>query len=434
MGSVLIMLVVAGVVILAILMVLILKSPFMPGNIMAMVPIIVALVIGTSFSDTMLLVHEGISDVLVIGALFIFATIYFGVMSDAGLFDPIIQGLMKRTGNSIFGIVAVTALIAIVAHMDGQGITTLVVTVPPMLIVFNKMKIRRTLLALVFATVVPVMNLVPWGGPTVRASAAIGQDVMVLYKQLIPIQIIGLILSFIILYLASKAEEKRGEFLSCNDVNVHCSELSEEEKALKRPKLFWANAVITVIMLIALCIGVPSYIAFLIGCAIVLPLNYRTVKEQNARVKAHAGSILISVYTIIGAGALLGIMSGLGIFEALAESLVAMVPESLNNVIHIIIGLIITPLGYLLSADALMYGVMPVIINVGAQYGVPDITVAAMFDVGHCIAASLCLTNPSVYLGLGLMGVEYREVFKANFKWSVSLATVLILLVPILIR
>jgi len=418
--------------ILAIMMVLILKSNFMPGNIMAMIPLIVALIIGTGFENTMLFMHEGISDVLVIAALFILATIYFGTMSDSGLFDPIVKGLTKRIGKSVFGVVAVTALIALVSHLDGQGITTLLVTVPPMLIVFDKLKIRRTLLALVFVTIVPVMNMMPWGGPTARAAAVLGEDVMVLYSRLIPIQIIGLILSFVVLFIASKLEQKRGECVVC-DVSVSENEMTEEEKALKRPKLFWVNMAITVIIVVALFIGVPSYIAFLIGCAIVLPLNYRTLKEQNARVKAHSGNILIAVYTIIGAGALLGIMSGTGMFEALANAIVGVIPESLNNIIHIIIGLFITPLGYLLSADAIMYGIMPVILNVGAQYGVSTLTVAAMFVVGHCLAASLCLTNPTVYLGLGVMGLNYREAFKANFKWSISLGTILVILAAIFV-
>ena len=428
------MLVWGCILILAIMMVLILKSNFMPGNIMAIIPLIVALIIGTGFENTMLFMHEGISDVLVIGALFILATIYFGTMSDSGLFDPIVKGLTKRIGKSVFGVVAVTALIAVVAHLDGQGVTTLLVTVPPMLIVFDKLKIRRTLLALVFITVVPVMNMLPWGGPTARAAAVIGADVMVLYRQLLPIHIVGLILSFVVLFIASKAEEKRGECVLCGNVQVSENEMSEEEKALRRPKLFWVNLAITVIVVVALFIGVPSYIAFLIGCAVVLPLNYRTLKEQNARLKAHAGNILIAVYTIIGAGALLGIMSGTGMFEALANAIVSVIPESLNNIIHIIIGLFITPIGYLLSADAIMYGIMPVIINVGAQYGVAATTVSAMFVVGHCLAASLCLTNPTVYLGMGIMGVNYKEAFKANFKWNISIATVLVILAALIVK
>ncbi|MDR0639106.1 MAG: hypothetical protein LBG27_09475 [Spirochaetaceae bacterium] len=157
------MLVMATVFLLAVLLVLILKSNFLPGNVMALVPIAVALVIGTGFSDTMRFVHEGISDVLVIAALLIFATIYFGVMSDAGLFEPIINRMLRNRfiGKSVFSVVGVTATIAMVTSLDGQGISALMITVPPMLIVFDKLKISRTLLGLVFCTVLTTMNILP---------------------------------------------------------------------------------------------------------------------------------------------------------------------------------------------------------------------------------------------------------------------------------
>jgi CitMHS family citrate-Mg2+:H+ or citrate-Ca2+:H+ symporter len=428
------MLVLAGIVILALLLILILKSPMLPGNVMALVPLVVALCFGMGFGDTMLMMHEGISDILVVAALFMFATIFFGVMSDVGLFDPIIRFLMKRVGNSVFGVVGVTALIALVGHIDGQGITTLIITVPPMIIIFDKLNISRTLMALVFSTVVPTMNMIPWGGPTVRAAGVIGEDVMVLYKALLPVQVIGLIISFVILYLASKAEEKKGNFLKADTLEINERKLSEEEIALKRPQLFWINAVVTLIVVIALFIGIPSYITFLIGCAIILPLNFRTVKEQNARIKAHAGNILLSIYTIIGAGALLGIMEGSGMFTAIAEAFVSIIPASMGGFIDIIIGLLITPLGFLLSADALIYGIMPVMVNIGQAFSIPTNAIAGMFVAGHCYATGLCLTTPSVYLGLGLMGLEYKQAFKANAKWILLIGSSTVLLASFLIH
>ncbi|MFP3091380.1 hypothetical protein LQZ21_13750 [Treponema sp. TIM-1] len=432
------MLVLATVFLLAVLLILILKSNFLPGNIMALLPIAVALVIGTGFSNTLGFVHEGISDVLVIAALLIFATIYFGVMSDAGLFEPIINRLLRSRliGKSVFSVVAVTALIAVVTHLDGQGITTLMVTVPPMLIVFDKLKISRTLMALIFCTVVTTMNILPWAGPAARAATVLGlEDVMILYRKLAPVQVISLISSFVILYFASRAEQKRGLFIPAGDVQlVGQIAVSEETKALQRPKLFWINLIITVILIASLFIGVPSYIGFLIGCAIVLPLNYRTAKEQNARIKSYAGNLLVNVYTVVGAGALLGIMDGTGMFDALANAIVSVIPSQLNSVIHIIVGLLVTPLSWLLNADAMIYGVMPVMVNIGAQYNVSPDTVASMFVVGRCLGGGLCLTTASTYLGLGLMGLNYRDAFKVIFKWSLLLGTTMVILTAIIVK
>jgi CitMHS family citrate-Mg2+:H+ or citrate-Ca2+:H+ symporter len=432
------MLVMATVFLLAVLLVLILKSNFLPGNIMALLPIAVALIIGTGFSSTMEFVHEGISDVLVIAALLIFATIYFGVMADAGLFEPIINRMLRHRfiGKSVFSVTAITALIAVITSLDGQGISALMITVPPMLIVFDKLKISRALMGLIFCTVLTTMNLLPWAGPMARTAAVLGlDDVMILYRKIVPVQAVSLISSFVILYFASRAEQKRGLFIPAGDLQLTGQlAASEKTKALQRPKLFWINLIITIILLASLFIGVPSYIAFLLGCAIVLPLNYRTAKEQNARIKAHAGDLLVNVYTVIGAGALLGIMDGTGMFNALASAIVSVIPSQLNSVIHIVVGLFITPLSWLLNADAMIYGIMPVLVDVGTQYGVSPDTVAAMVVVGRCLGGGMCLTTASTHLGLALIGINYRDTFKAIFHWVLLLGTAMVLLTAIIVK
>jgi CitMHS family citrate-Mg2+:H+ or citrate-Ca2+:H+ symporter len=430
------MVLIVSIAMLAALLVLILKNKFLPGNILALLPLIAAMVIGTGLEQTMMLAHGGIEDVTPIVVMYIFAVIYFGVMSDAGMFEPIINRLLKVkwVGKSVFSVVVITSLIAMVTHMDGQGMTTLIITVPPMLIVFDKLKIRRTMMAMTFVLVVGSMNILPWAGPVARAATVINVDVMELWKKLLPIQITALALSFVALFFASRAEQKRGEFVPSAGAAEGVIEISPEAKALRRPKLFWFNLLFTIVLLAALFIGLPPHIGFLIGCAVVLPVNYRSLKEQNARVKSYAGNLLVQAYTIIGAGILLGIMEGTGMFTVLANAIVAIVPDSLDKISHIIFGLLVTPLSFLLNTDAMIYGIMPVVVNVGAQTGVPAATIVGMFVAGRVIGTGLCLTTASTYLALGLMGLDYKEAFKAVFKWSLLLGTVLVLLAAVIVR
>ncbi|MDR1443860.1 MAG: hypothetical protein LBI94_03165, partial [Treponema sp.] len=100
------MLITAGIIILVVLLVLILKSNFLPGNIMAIAPIVIALIFGLGFENTLEMAHLGIVDVSPIIILFIFAGLYFGIMSDAGMFEPIISRLMrvKWFGKSVFSV------------------------------------------------------------------------------------------------------------------------------------------------------------------------------------------------------------------------------------------------------------------------------------------------------------------------------------------
>ena len=430
------MLVVASFILLILLLFLILKSNFLPGNIMALLSIATALIIGNGFSGTMGLAHSGMQAVAAVVMVFIFATIYFGVMSDAGLFEPIILRLMriKWVGKSVFSVVAVASLIAMVAHLDGQGITTLIVTVPPMLIVFDKLKIPRTIMGMIFSTVVGAMNIIPWGGPVVRAAVVINMDVMDLYLRMLPVQIAGLILSFVALYFVSKKEEKRGEFQPSEDASFALGEVSEEVKALRRPGLFWVNLALTIILMAAMFTGIPAHIGFLIGCGIALPLNYRTIKEQEQRIKAHAGNLLVNCYTIIGAGVLLGIMQGTDMFYAIANAAVAIVPPALNYVMHIILGLLSVPLSFVLNTDAMIYGILPVAVSVGGQFGVAPVTIAAMVISARVMITGLSLTTPSVYLGLGLMKISFKDAFKLAWKWMVALAVIMVLLSAVVVR
>jgi CitMHS family citrate-Mg2+:H+ or citrate-Ca2+:H+ symporter len=430
------MLVTAAVLMLFVLLLLILKNNFLPGNIMALVPIAASLIMGTGFTETMDLARAGIEEAAPIAVMFIFAMLYFGVLSDAGMFEPVINRLLsvKTAGKSVFSVVAITAIIAALIQLDGQGLTTLIVIVPPMLIVFDKLKIRRIMMALIVCLVIGSMNMMPWSGPVVRAAAVIDMGIMELYIKLLPIQIAGVALSFAILYIASREEQKRGEFIPAVGGGIGAVRTSEAAKELQRPKLFWINLAITAMLVTTLFAGLPAYIVFLAGCAIVLPLNYRALQEQYNRVKAQAEKILISVYTIIGAGVLLGIMEGTGMFAALANAIVYIVPDSLSHLAPLMFGLLVTPLSFLLNSDAMIFGIMPVAVNIGARSGVSGATVAGMFISGRVIGSGLCLTAPAVYVGLSLMKIEYRDAFTFCFKWILALGIILVLLSAIIIH
>ncbi|MDR3161766.1 MAG: hypothetical protein LBU28_09145 [Spirochaetaceae bacterium] len=425
------MLIAAGIIILVLLLVLILKSNFMPGNIMALVPLIIAPIFGLGFTDTLKMAHLGIVDVSAVVVLFIFASIYFGVMSDAGMFEPLIGALMriKWVGKSVFSVVLIAGLISIIAHLDGQGLTTLIVTVPPMLIIFDKLGISRTLLGMVFVTITGSMNILPWGGPVARVATVIDMDVMVIFKKLIPAMTLAIVLSFIALYIESRKEQKLGIFKPSDNMSFGSMKLSEEDMALRRPKLFWFNIALTVILLVFLFIGLPPHLAFIVGCAIALPVNYHSLKEQDKRVKAHAGPVIMNAYTIIGAGILLGIMDEGGIFTALGTAFANLVPDALDKYIHLIFGIFITPLSFLLNTDAMLYGIMPVVVEIGEEVGISATKIVSMFVVGRVMGTGLCLTTPSVYLGLGMMNITYKDAFKRIAKWTLLLGTILVFFV-----
>ena len=53
--------------------------------------------------------------------MFAFAILYFGIMTDAGMLDPIIDRILRAVGSKPTRIVVDTALLALLIHLDGSG-------------------------------------------------------------------------------------------------------------------------------------------------------------------------------------------------------------------------------------------------------------------------------------------------------------------------
>ena len=60
---------------------------------------------------------------------------------------------------------------------------------------------------------------------------------------------------------------------------------------------------------------------------------------------------------------------------------------------------------------------MPIVIDVVGTYGIPAKAAAFAMSIGENVAFPVSAVVPSVYLGIGLAGVEYKEHLKYSFKW-----------------
>src|SRR5262245_46561477 len=129
---------------------------------------------------------EGIKGVAPVAALLAFAVVYFGVMNDAGLFDPLIRALVRAAGRDPVKIALGTAAIATTAHLDGAGASTFLVTIPPLLPLYKAAGMQPLTLACITALAAGTMNMLPWGGPTARAAAALGVPVGPLFLPVVP--------------------------------------------------------------------------------------------------------------------------------------------------------------------------------------------------------------------------------------------------------
>lgn len=418
-----------GFLMVVLIITLLLKGKMSPIVVLIAIPAAAALLCGFNLIEVGEFIKAGVKTTQNNAILFIFSVIFFGVMSDVGLFDIIVDKLVKKAGNNVVAITVATAIIAIIAHLDGATATTVLITIPAMYPIYKRMNIRPQVLLLIVSSALGVMNLLPWGGPTARAASVLGIEANSLWLQLIPIQIIGVVTTIGLAVILGLAEKKRGAGIVAGQANSE-EAVTEDNKNndLKRPKLLWFNGLLTA-GLIGLLVWdkLPSYVVFMFALSLALIVNFPSLKAQDARIKAHAPSALLISATMIAAGAMVGILSETGMLDAMAGSLISIIPPVLGQYIHIIFGILALPLGMMVGTDAYFYGIMPLVMGIGAQYGVSEMNTALTMIIGKNVGLMISPLVPATFLSIGLVDVELKDHIKFSFKWLYGISVVMLI-------
>lgn len=411
-----------GFLTMAIIILLLLRSKTIPAIAFVAVPTVMALIAGFSVEEIGGFVKKGVASTSSMAALFIFSITFFGIMTDAGMFDRIIDALVGRAGNNVVAITVLTAVIACIGHLDGSGASTFLITIPAMLPIYQKLGMRATTLMLICTSAMGVMNLMPWGGPTMRAATVVGVDPTDLWTTLIPMQVVGLVICFAIAVIMGRLEIKNGAGYNPNRKIVTSTEESavsgEKKKELVRPRLFWFNLILTIALILVLSFAdLPSYYVFMIGVAIALLVNYPGSKLQNKIIKSHSSAAITMASTLLAAGVLLGILGESGIMDAMATAMVSVIPSFMGPYIAIIFGILSVPLALAFDTDSYFYGVLPIVVGIGESFGVSPVDVAIALVVCRNCATFISPVVPATYLGCGLAGVEIKDHIKVSFFW-----------------
>lgn len=368
-------------------------------------------------------IKAGVADVHSTAALFIFSVLFFGIMTDAGMFDSIINALMKKVGHNVVGVAFMTCIIAMIGHLDGGGASTFLITIPAMLPIYKKLKMRPTTLLLICVTAMGVMNLLPWGGPTMRAASVLGIEANVLWMRILPMQAVGIVIALFTAFFWGMMEKKRGagidSTLEIDDYDMLEESASTSELGdLARPKLLFFNIGLTLLVIYCLVfLKVPSYLTFMVGCVIALLVNYPGAKLQNKIIKSHSGPALMMASTILAAGVFLGVLEQSEIMNHMANILASFIPQSMGRFMPLIIGVLSVPLTMLFCTDSYFYGLLPVLISVGNSFGVDPVHTAIAMVVCRNCATFISPVVPATFLGVGLAGVEIKDHIKNSFLW-----------------
>ncbi|MFF8101876.1 CitMHS family transporter [Streptomyces sp. NPDC016640] len=458
------MLTILGFAMIATFLVLIMLKKMSPIAALVLIPALFCVFVGKGahLGDYVI---DGVSTLAPTAAMLMFAIVYFGVMIDVGLFDPIVRGILKFCKADPMRIVVGTAVLAAIVSLDGDGSTTFMITVSAMYPLYKRLRMSLVVMTGVAAMANGVMNTVPWGGPTARAATALKLDAGDIFVPMIPALLVGLLGVFFLAYVLGLRERKRLGVLTLEEA-LEREKAEETETVLVgagsgagsgkdvrpaggsgagtdagddagfqgldpnrptlRPRLYWFNALLTVALLTSMIMELlPIPVLFLLGAAIALTVNFPHLPDQKARIAAHADNVLNVSGMVFAAAVFTGVLQGTGMVDHMATSLVDVIPDGMGPHMALVTGVLSLPLTYFMSNDGFYFGVLPVLAEAGAAHGVSPLETARASLVGQPLHMSSPLV-PAVYVLVGMAKVEFGDHTRFVVKWA-ALTCLLIL-------
>ncbi|MFE4620800.1 CitMHS family transporter [Streptomyces sp. NPDC056747] len=464
------MLTVLGFAMIATFLVLIMMKKMSPIAALVLIPALFCVAVGqgAQLGDYVI---EGVGKLAPTAAMLMFAIVYFGVMIDVGLFDPIVRGILRFCKADPVRVVVGTAVLAAIVSLDGDGSTTFMITVSAMYPLYKRLGMSLVVMTGVAATANGVMNTLPWGGPTARAATALKLDAADIFVPMIPALGVGLLFVFVLAYVLGRRERKRIGYLTLDEVLVPETETVlvaaggggtdtnastnttkkpvggsgesaatgggdgfqglDPNRATLRPKLYWFNAGLTIALLTAMILELlPIPVLFLLGAALALTVNYPNMTEQKARIAAHAENVLNVAGMVFAAAVFTGVLTGTGMVKHMADWLVGAIPAGMGPHMAVVTGVLSLPLTYFMSNDGFYFGVLPVLAEAGAAHGVSPLEIARASLVGQALHMSSPLV-PAVYVLVGMAKVEFGDHTRFTVKWA-ALTSLVVLAAGIL--
>ncbi|HLK67370.1 MAG TPA: citrate:proton symporter [Bryobacteraceae bacterium] len=426
------MLAALGFATIAVLLLLILSKRMSPLGALIAVPVAAALAGGFG-ARTAGFMLRGIQSVSGVAGMFIFAILYFGIMTDAGMLDPIIDRILGAVGTNPVRIVMGTSLLALLVHLDGSGAVTFLVTVPVMLPLYQRLGMDPRVLACA-ASLAAGVNFLPWTGPMIRASASLHLPVNAIFNPLLPVQAAGLIFVFACAWWMGRREARRLGVAGIGGGVVMRREVPAEELALRRPDRFWWNLALTLLLVAAMTgLRLEPVAVFMVGLVLALQWNYPNLKLQRERVDAHAKAALMMAGVLFAAGAFTGILKESGMLAAMATTAVQAAPAGAARHFPVVLGLLSMPLSLVFDPDSFYFGVLPVLAQAGSAFGIAPVQMAQASVLGQMTTGfPVSPLTPSTFLIVGLAGIELRDHQRFAFPFLFG-ASVLMTVVSVVV-
>lgn len=406
----------------------------MTGRVSALIALILVPIlygVTAGFSGTLgPMMLDGLKNLAPTGIMLLFAIMYFGIMIDAGLFEPLVQRILKWVKGDPFKVILATAGIALLVSLDGDGSSMYLIVVGAMLTLYRRLKINPLILTGILMQSSHVMNVLPWGGPTARAASSLGVPINDIFLPLLLPMCFTIGWVLLMAYYFGRRERARLGVMMSWGKGEESDDYAESEKpkiSARHRKLLPVNLGLTVALMISLVSNVlPLSILFMIGFSVAMLVNYPKPRDQQETLRRLAGNALPVAAMVFAAGVFTGVLSGTKMVDAMAQSVVAILPDQMGHFMGVVIALLSIPFTFFMSNDAFYFGVLPILAKVAVGFGYSTAQVGSASIVGQQIHLLSPLV-PSTYLLVGLAKVDFAQHQRFTFPWAVGSAAILLL-------
>lgn len=400
----------------------ILSRRLSPLAALVLIPVLASLASGFGLRTSGFII-SGIQNIASVISMFVFAILFFGVLTDAGMLNPLIHWILRMVGKHPVRIVPGTFLLALLLHLDGSGAVVFLIALPALLPLYDEVGIDRRILAC-SASLAAGVNFLPWTGPTIRAAASLHVSTIALFRPLFPVQVVGLLFALGMCVWLGLREERR--------LRANQPAPAPDAPALLRQqggRRLGINVALTIAVLGAALTGkVEPAVCFMLGTVLALIVNFPNAERQRIQIEAHAKAAISMTAILCAAGCFTGILKGTGMLAAMATACVHALPAHFGPHIPFLLALAAMPLSIVFDPDSFYFGVLPVLATTAGAYAVAPVTVAQAALLGmHTTGFPVSPLTPATFLVTGLTGIDLddHQRFSGPFLFAASIVMAL---------
>ncbi|MFG2007187.1 CitMHS family transporter [Spirillospora sp. NPDC048911] len=388
------------------------------------------------------MIAKGVVKVAPVAVMITFAVLYFSLMLDTGLFDPVIRGVLRFAKGDPMKITVGTAVLTLLVALDGDGASTFLITVSALLPIYQRLGMRPLVLTGVVCMGAGVMNMVPWGGPTARAMAALKMDSSDIFRPVLPAMIAGIVWVLVAAYFIGRRERARlvEEGVTLPDPDAGTGPGAGTEVAgvrasgpgtpradeLRAPRgtargvRFWINLALTIVLIVALVMELmPLEVLFAVAFAVALVINRPSWAQQQELLERHGANVVLVTTMIFAAGVFTGVLGGTKMITEMAEAIVSIVPDGTGGILPVATAVTSMPLSLVFTPDAYYYGIMPVVAETSAGLGGDPAEIARAAVLGQMTTGfPLSPLTASTFILIGMAKVDLGAHQRFIFGWA----------------